>query len=93
MRLSYNVGCDFHLIQNLVTHIWISLDPAEKAELRHFLMQHLLRSHASMPSFVRVKLIKVVVFIGRTDWPHDYPEFLSHILQVWEPFLCLQAAM
>ncbi len=65
-----------------MTHVWSSLDPAEKAELRHFLMEHLLQSHASLPPFIRNKLIKVVVLIGRSDWPHSYPEFLSHILQV-----------
>lgn len=60
----------------------MSLEPSEKAELRQFLMEHLLRSHASLPAFVRNKLVKVIVFIGRSDWPHSYPEFLSHILQV-----------
>ena len=68
--------------QNLVTHVWISLDAAEKAELRHFLMDHLISCHTSLPPFIRNKLIKVLVYVGRADWPHQYPEFFSHVLQV-----------
>ena len=62
--------------------MWVSLTSAERAELRHFLMQQLVSCHASLPPFLRNKLVKVVVLTGRADWPSDYPEFFSHILQV-----------
>ena len=67
--------------------MWVSLEVSEKAELRHFLMDHLLRCHASYPPFIQNKIIKVLVFIGRYDWPHHYPEFLSHVLQVGSSFI------
>ena len=62
--------------------MWISLDPAEQAELRHFLMQHTIIHQGTLPPFIRNKLIKVIVLVGRADWPQRYPEFFSHILQV-----------
>ena len=35
-------------------------------------------------SFIRNKLVHVIVLIGREDWPHDYPDFLDHMIQVRE---------
>ena len=69
-------------VQTLVTQMWVSLSLSERAELRHFLMQHLVADRASLPSFVRNKLVKVIVLIGRADWPHHYPEFFAHVQQV-----------
>ena len=51
-------------------------------EIRNTLNKFLLSHHASVPSYVRNKLVKLVVDIGRIDWPHFYPEFLSSILHV-----------
>lgn len=68
--------------QNLVTQMWLSLNLSERAELRHFLIQHLLANHSSQVTFVRNKLVKVIVLIGRADWPHNYPEFFAHVQQV-----------
>lgn len=69
-------------VQTLVTQMWVSLDPSEKVELRQFLMQHLVTSHAHLASFLRNKLVKVIVLIARADWPHQYPEFFAHVQQV-----------
>ena len=68
--------------QNLVTQMWLSLCTEEKLELRHFLMQHVLTHYASMPPFLCKKIIRVIVLMGRADWPHQYPEFMTHIQQV-----------
>lgn len=70
------------LLQNLVTQMWLSLNLGERAELRHFLMQHLISNHTSMLSFVRNKLIKVIVLVARSDWPQNYPEFFAHVQHV-----------
>ena len=70
------------LPQNIVTRLWTTLDPAEHHELRHFLMQHTISRHNATPTSIRNKLVKVIVLTGRADWPHEYPEFFSHILQV-----------
>ena len=69
-------------LQNLVAYKWGSLEVGERGELRHFLMERLVSHHASLPPFVRNKIVKVIVFIGRSDWPQQYPEFLSHVFQV-----------
>lgn len=74
------------MLQTLVTQMWVSLSLSEKAELRHFLMQHLITNHTSMLSFIRNKLVKVIVLIGRADWPHNYPEFFAQVQQVSEVF-------
>ena len=71
-----------YLSQNLVTYKWLSIDSTQRVELRHFLTSHLLTQHSSMPRFLSNKFVKVITFIGRSDWPHDYPEFLRNILQV-----------
>ena len=51
-------------------------------EIRSTLNRYLLAHHTTVPSFVRNKLVKLVVDIGRLDWPHFYPDFFSSILQV-----------
>ena len=68
--------------QNLVTQMWLSVYPEEKLELRHFLMQHVVSRHVSLPAFLCKKIIRVIVLMGRADWPHQYPEFIDHIQQV-----------
>ncbi len=73
--------CVVH-VQNLVTQRWQSVSMEEKVELRHFLMHHVVSNHASLPSFLSKKVVRVVVLIGRTDWPQHYPDFISHIQQV-----------
>ena len=53
-----------------------------KIEIRSNLSRYLLTNHEQVPGFVRNKLVKLVVDIGRLDWPHFYPDFFSSILQV-----------
>lgn len=36
----------------------------------------------ALPVFVRNKLCKLMVDIGRFDWPHFYPDFFNYIFQV-----------
>ena len=68
--------------QNVVTRLWTTLSRSDHAELRHVLMQYLITSHTVIPAFIRNKQIKLIVLMGRADWPHEYPEFFSDILQV-----------
>ncbi len=51
-------------------------------EIRSTLSQYLLSNHEQVPNFIRNKLVKLVVDIGRLDWPHFYPDFFTSILQV-----------
>ena len=71
----------FHL-QNLINKQWIGVEPADKIEIRSFLNSYLLSHHKTLPGYIRNKLVKVIVDIGRIDWPHFYPNFFSGIVEV-----------
>lgn len=70
------------LVQNLVNKMWVGVASEEKAELRSCLPKLLLSQHAAMPFFIKNKLCKVIVDIGRQDWPMFYHDFFSNTLQV-----------
>lgn len=78
------------IFQNLINRQWVGFPGQDKVEIRGRLNQFLLAHHQSVPSFVRNKLVKLVVDIGRLDWPHFYPDFFSSILEVRfkERFFC-----
>ena len=71
-----------HLLQNLINKQWIGALPEDKTEVRRFLNEYLLSHHKKLPGYIRNKLVKVIVDIGRVDWPHFYPNFLSNIIEV-----------
>lgn len=77
----YILFCYLYL-QNLVTYKWLSFDSTQRVELRRFLTTHLLTHHSTMPRFLANKFVKVITFIGRSDWPHEYPDFLRNMLEV-----------
>lgn len=54
----------------------------DKMEIRSCLPKLLLAQHKSVPYFIRNKLCKVIVDIGRQDWPMFYHDFFSNTLQV-----------
>lgn len=51
-------------------------------EIRSTLYKFLLDHHKEFASFIRNKLVKLVVDIGRLDWPHFYPDFFANNLHV-----------
>lgn len=67
--------------------MWVGVASEDKAELRSCLPKLLLSQHALLPFFIRNKLCKVIVDIGRQDWPMFYHDFFSNTLQV--PNLCI----
>lgn len=69
-------------LQNLVNKMWVGVASEDKAELRSCLPKLLLSQHALLPFFIRNKLCKVIVDIGRQDWPMFYHDFFSNTLQV-----------
>lgn len=69
-------------MQNLVNKMWVGVASEDKAELRSCLPKLLLSQHALLPFFIRNKLCKVIVDIGRQDWPMFYHDFFSNTLQV-----------
>ena len=70
------------VLETVINRRWLSIDSDEKLEIRTTLNQFLLSHHDKVPSFVRNKLIKLVVDVGRMDWPHFYPNFFTNILQL-----------
>lgn len=69
-------------MQNLINKQWVACSADDKREIRCSLNKYLLDFHSKVPSYIRNKLVKLVVDIGRIDWPHFYPDFFSSILQV-----------
>uniref|UniRef100_A0A672QHV0 Exportin-6-like n=1 Tax=Sinocyclocheilus grahami TaxID=75366 RepID=A0A672QHV0_SINGR len=67
---------------NLVNKMWVGVASEDKAELRSCLPKLLLSQHALLPFFIRNKLCKVIVDIGRQDWPMFYHNFFSNTLQL-----------
>ncbi|KAI1233906.1 hypothetical protein IHE44_0004358 [Lamprotornis superbus] len=54
----------------------------DKMEIRSCLPKLLLAHHKTLPYFIRNKLCKVIVDIGRQDWPMFYHDFFTNILQL-----------
>ena len=69
-------------VQNLVNKMWIGVASQDKMEIRNCLPKLLLAQHKSVPYFIRNKLCKVIVDIGRQDWPMFYHDFFTNTLQV-----------
>ncbi|KAJ1530853.1 hypothetical protein ONE63_005696 [Megalurothrips usitatus] len=69
-------------IETVINKQWASLAWEERAQLKTALYQLLLQRHTSVPTFVRNKLVKLVVDIARLDWPHFYPDFLTNVIQL-----------
>lgn len=90
------------VIENTIKCKWLTMSPGERDELKStiytFLIQHSSPSSSlKCPSFVRNKIIKLLVDVGKFSWPHSYPDFFSNILTVsicWKTivvFLILKA--
>ena len=70
----------FSFIQ--VTQRWHGANADDKQLIRKFLYDYLMTHYNKVPTFIRNKVIKVLVNIGRYDWPMFYPMFFSNIMQV-----------
>ncbi|XP_065345250.1 exportin-6-A [Cloeon dipterum] len=69
-------------IETVVNRQWQGLPWEERVELKSALNAYTLQNHKQLPSFLRNKLVKLVVDIARHDWPHFYPDFFDTILQL-----------
>ena len=79
--------CMFSLttLETCIQQRWVGMLGGDKAEVRTSLNTFLYQHHASMPIFIRNKLVKLIVDIARSDWPHFYPEFFTQILSLVTP--------
>lgn len=80
------------VIETTIKCKWLMMSPGEKEELKStiytFLLQHSVPSSSiKCPGFVRNKIVKLLVDVGKFSWPHSYPDFFSNILAVsWKVF-------
>ena len=72
-------------LETIIRQRWVGMFGEDKAEIRATLNNVLYQSHAAVPQFVRNKLVKLLVDIARSDWPHFYPEFFTQILTLLTP--------
>uniref|UniRef100_A0A3B4AKJ8 Importin N-terminal domain-containing protein n=1 Tax=Periophthalmus magnuspinnatus TaxID=409849 RepID=A0A3B4AKJ8_9GOBI len=70
------------VFENLVNRMWIGVASQDKMEIRNCLPKLLLTQHKNVPYFIRNKLCKVIVDIGRQDWPMFYHDFFTSTLQL-----------
>lgn len=76
-----------NVIETTIKCRWLVMSTAEQNELKTtiyaFLIQHSVPSSGvKCPSFVRNKIIKLLVDVGKYSWPRSYPDFFSNILAV-----------
>jgi hypothetical protein len=68
-------------LETTIRRRWVGMLGEDRAEIRTSLNSFLFRHHTSAPLFIRNKLIKLIVDIARSDWPHFYPEFFPQLLE------------
>jgi len=68
------------VLESLVNKKWIGVDSCDKGEIRRTLYQLLIHQYRSLPTFIINKLLKVIVDIGRVDWPMFYPDFHTNLI-------------
>ncbi|XP_070269532.1 exportin-6 isoform X3 [Myotis yumanensis] len=81
-RNDYVMMYSLTVFENLINKMWLGVPSQDKMEIRSCLPKLLLAHHKTLPYFVRNKLCKVIVDIGRQDWPMFYHDFFTNILQL-----------
>ena len=79
------------VLEDLVNKMWASVTDKDQMEARQFLFSFVLYSHgsASVETYIQKKAVKVMVDIGRADWPHRYPDFFHTIIElIQDPTKC-----
>ncbi|XP_055329574.1 exportin-6-like [Paramacrobiotus metropolitanus] len=70
-----------NLLNDLITHFWSTwTTPDQKQYIKDRLLHYLTDPTApALPAFLHTKLLKLLVDVGRNDWPHFYPAFFQHV--------------
>lgn len=61
---------------------WHLIPLSHQQYLRRFLFQYLLQNYQKLPSFLCNKICKLLAQIGKIEWPHNYPNFLTDLQAV-----------
>ncbi|KPJ08509.1 Exportin-6 [Papilio machaon] len=69
-------------LENIINKLWISLSDNERTEIRLTLWNELMAKHEVMLYFIRNKLASLMIAIARYDWPHEYPDFFTNIVEL-----------
>ncbi|XP_045536531.1 exportin-6 [Papilio machaon] len=69
-------------LENIINKLWISLSENERTEIRLTLWNELMAKHEVMLYFIRNKLASLMIAIARYDWPHEYPDFFTNIVEL-----------
>eukprot|EP00794_Sanderia_malayensis_P009373 gene9373-10360_t len=69
------------IFERLVNQRWFGMPSDDKQEIRKFCLQFLMLQNTSCPSFIKKKMAKIYVDIGRVDWPQFFPDFYHNMLQ------------
>ena len=67
------------VLESFVLKRWVGIGSQEKAQVRHFLWSYYLEGSSYWPPFIINKTAKLIVIIGRVDWPDLYPSFFTDI--------------
>ncbi|XP_015917777.1 exportin-6 isoform X2 [Parasteatoda tepidariorum] len=70
------------VLEYVINKLWIRMPGPDKAELRTKLNSFMINHHLKVPNYITNKLGKLIVDIGRHDWPHFYPDFYMNIHQL-----------
>ncbi|XP_069036853.1 exportin-6 [Lepisosteus oculatus] len=81
-RNEYVMMYSLTVFENLINRMWLGVPSQDKMEIRSCLPKLLLSEHKALPYFIRNKLCKVIVDIGRQDWPMFYHDFFTNTLQL-----------
>lgn len=73
------------VIETFINHRWHTLSNEIRNSFRSSLWKHLFENHAFITTAIRNKFCKILVTIARYDWPHQYPDFMSNILELLIP--------
>ncbi|KAG9349889.1 hypothetical protein JZ751_026242 [Albula glossodonta] len=81
-RNEYVMMYSLTVFETLINKMWLGVPSQDKMEIRSCLPKLLLSEHKALPYFIRNKMCKVIVDIGRQDWPMFYPDFFTNTLQL-----------
>ncbi|KAH9528343.1 Exportin-6 [Dermatophagoides farinae] len=73
------------VIESFINQRWHTLSNDIRQSFRTSLWKHLFENHANITPAIRNKFCKILVTIARYDWPYQYPDFMSNILELLTP--------
>jgi hypothetical protein len=70
------------VFETTLQNSWEDMPESSRMNLRGVLFRFLMSRHDTIPLYVLNKTVKVIVDVGKLDWPERYPDFFGHVLQM-----------